>query len=226
MAIPDSVLAELAPIGTLRAAVNGSNAALVRIDERTGVPTGPSVDLASALADEVGCPLSIVKYPSAAAILASAERNEWDIALIAADPSRTDRFAFSPPYTFVTATYLVPEMSDAKCVADMDASGRRIAAARGAAYTKEIERQVKHATIVYVETPSAAVEMLRAGASDAAAGLRQSLEPTALGDPAFRTLPDAFSEIPQTVAVLKDNKAAAAFVAKFVESYLGKGSLQ
>jgi polar amino acid transport system substrate-binding protein len=226
MAIPDSVLAELAPIGTLRAAVNGSNAALVRIDDRTGVPSGPSVDLASALADEVGCPLSIVKYASAAAILASAERNEWDIALIAADPSRTDRFAFSPPYTFVTATYLVPEMSDAKSVADMDVSGRRIGAARGAAYTKEIERQVKHATIVYVETPSAAVEMLRAGGSDAAAGLRQSLEPTALGDPAFRTLPDAFSEIPQTVAVLKDNKAAAAFVAKFVESYLGRGSLQ
>lgn len=225
MAVAGSVLVELAPTGTIRAAVNGSNAALVRIDENTGAPAGPSVDLANALAGEVGCPLSVVKYQSAAAILASADRNEWDIALIAADPSRTDRFAFSPPYAFVMATYLVPAMSDVRYAMDVDVSGRRIATAQGAAYTKEIERQVKHATIVYTETPLAAVERLKAGECNAAAGLRQLLEPEALRDPAFRTLPDAFSEIPQTVAVLKKKEAAAGFVRNFVEDYLRKNSL-
>ncbi len=217
MAAPDNVVVELASTGIIRAAVNGSNAALVRVDERTGAPAGPSIDLANALAAEIGFPLSVVKYQSAAAILASADRNEWDIALIAADPSRTDRFAFSPPYAFVTATYLVPAMSDACFVADVDVFGRRIAAARGAAYTKEIERQVKQATIVYADFPSAAVEKLKAGDCDAAAGLRQSLEALALSDTAFRILPDEFSQIPQTVAVLKEKKASAAFVRHFVE---------
>ena len=226
MVASESVLAELAPTGTLRAAVNGSNAALVRIDERTGVPSGPSVDMANALAEELGCALSVIKYRSAAAILESANLNEWDIALIAADPSRTDRFAFSPPYAFVTATYLVPAISDARFVADVDVSGRRIATARGAAYTKEIERQAKHATIVYAETPLAAIEKLKAGECDAAAGLRQSLEPAAHNDPAFRTLPDAFSEIPQTVAVLKEKAVSAAFIRSFVENVLRKSAIR
>ena len=219
MAAQDNVIVELAPTGIMRAAVNASNAALVHIDERTGAPAGPSVDLASALAAEIGCPLSVLTYQSAAAILASADRKEWDIALIAADPSRTDRFAFSPPYAFVTATYLVRAQSDARSAADVDVSGCRIATARGAAYTKELERQVKKATIVYAETPAAALEKLKAGICDAAAGLRQSLETAALHDPAFRVLPDAFSQIPQTVALLKDKKTAAAFLGNFVETY-------
>ncbi len=225
MAAPENIVAELAPTGTIRAAVNTSNTALVRIDERTGTPAGPSVDLANAVAAEIGCPISVLKYRSAAAILASADLSEWDIALIAADPSRMDRFAFSPPYAFVTATYLVPARSDVRYAADVDVSGRRIATARDAAYTKEIERQLKNATIVYAESPSAAVDMLKAGDCDAAAGLRQSLEPAALHDPAFRTLADAFSEIPQTVAVLNTRKTAAVFLANFVEDYLKKRSL-
>lgn len=223
MAVPDKVVFELAPTGLIRAAVNVANAALARVDKRTGALVGPSVDLANALAAETGCVLSILKYQSAAAILAAADRNEWDVAFIAADPSRADRLAFSAPYAFVTATYLVPVKSDVFRVADMDLSGRRIATAQGAAYTKQLERQLKNATIVYADNLSAAIEMMKAGLCDAAAGLKESLGLAAENNPQFRKLDDAFSEIAQTLAVMKTMKAAAAFIRNFVERYVAAG---
>ncbi|MGN7715140.1 transporter substrate-binding domain-containing protein [Agrobacterium radiobacter] len=96
-------IGEIAPTGSIRAAVNIANAALVRFEERTGELIGPSVDLAKSLAAEIGCQLLVKAYPSAAAIMAADERNDWDIAFIAAAPSRADRFDFSPPYAFVAA---------------------------------------------------------------------------------------------------------------------------
>ncbi|MCE6076966.1 transporter substrate-binding domain-containing protein [Agrobacterium vitis] len=217
MAAPGEVVIELAPTGVIRAAVNIANAALAKVDERTGMLVGPSIDLADALAEETGCAVSIVRYQSAAMILAAADRNEWDVAFIAEDPLRADRFIFSPPYAFVTATYLVPVNSDGFCVADMDVSGRRIATTQGAAYTKQLERQIKNAMIIYADSPSAAIEMLRAGHCDTAAGLKTSLELAARDDARFRTLDDAFSEIPQTIAVVKENEAAASYLRSFVE---------
>jgi ABC-type polar amino acid transport system ATPase subunit len=80
MSLLDFEISELVPTGSLRAAVNVANAALVRVDERTGELMGPSIDLANALAAEIDCPLVVNPYPSAAAILAAAEGNDWDIA--------------------------------------------------------------------------------------------------------------------------------------------------
>lgn len=219
MADRTEIAHEIAPTGAIRAAVNISNAALARINAATGVLTGPSIDLAQALAAETGFPLTILQYPSAAAILAAADRSEWDIAFIAADPSRVDRFSFSPPYAFVTATFLVPAQSEYMRVADVDKPGSIIAAAQGAAYTKQLERLIKHATILHVGTAAEATEQLKAGACHAAAGLKQSLEAAAAEDANLRKLDDAFSEIPQTIAVLREMELAAAFLEEFVTRY-------
>ena len=219
MADQTEIAHEIAPTGVIRAAVNMSNAALSRIDATTGNLTGPSIDLAQALAAETGFPLTILQYPSAAAILAAADRSEWDVAFIAADPSRADRFSFSPPYAFVTATFLVPAQSGYMRVADVDKRGSIIAAAQGAAYTKQLERLIKHATISHVGTAAEAIQQLKAGACDAAAGLKQSLEAAASEDGNLRKLNDAFSEIPQTIAVPRKMELAAAFLEEFVTRY-------
>jgi polar amino acid transport system substrate-binding protein len=219
MAAIDFDIGEIAPTGSIRAAVNISNAALVRLDERTGQLLGPSIDLANALAAEIECPLALKPYPSAAAILAAAEENDWDIAFIAADPSRADRFEFSPPYAFVTATYLVLGTSHIYSVTEVDVPGLRISAAREAAYTKQLEKLLQHAAIVYTESPLASIEMLRAGACDAAAGLKDFLQVTAAPGKRLRMLEDTFLNIPQTVAVRKEAKAAL-FVSKFVGKYV------
>lgn len=219
MSLLDFDIRELVPTGSLRAAVNVANAALVRVDERTGELLGPSIDLANALAAEIDCPLVVNPYPSAAAILAAAEGNDWDIAFIAADPSRADRFEFSPPYAFVTATYLVLEASHIHSVTEVDLPGLRISAAREAAYTKQLEKLLQHAAIIYSESPMASIEMLRAGACEAAARLKDFLQFAAESGDGLRILDDTFLEIPQTVAVRK-GAMAASFVSEFVTKYV------
>ncbi|MEH0294656.1 transporter substrate-binding domain-containing protein [Agrobacterium sp. CCNWLW71] len=212
-------IGEIAPTGSIRAAVNIANAALVRFEERTGELIGPSVDLAKSLAAEIGCQLLVKAYPSAAAIMAADERNDWDIAFIAADPSRADRFDFSPPYAFVTATYLVLRDSHIYSVAEVDVPGCRISAAGEAAYTKQLERLLKDAAIVYTESPTAAIEMLKTGGCDAAAGLKDFLQDAAAQGERLRTLEGTFLEIPQTVAIRKGTKAAP-FVSDFVGTHV------
>lgn len=219
MDVKSGITNEIAPTGVIRAAVNVSNAALARVDVETGMLTGPSIHLSQALAAETGIALTIVEYPSAAAILAAADHSEWDVAFIAADPSRTDRFSFSPPYALVTATFLVQATSAISSIAHVDVPGRRIATAKGAAYTKQLERLIENAIIVEVGSAAEAIEMLKAGTCDAAAGLKESLEGAAARDAKLRKLDDAFSEIPQTIAVRREMKVAAAFLERFVTRY-------
>ena len=76
-----AVIGDLAPTGTLRAAINLANAALVQRDPATGTLTGVSVHLATELANRLGCQVSFVTYTSDAL-----DKNEWDIAFLAVDP--------------------------------------------------------------------------------------------------------------------------------------------
>jgi len=216
-----SFLTELCPHGMIRAAVNVANTVLAHVDNVTGTFGGRSLDVATKLASEVGHSLSIVRYESAASIIAATDRDEWDIAFIAADPARSDRFLFSTPYTFVVATYLVPDNSRFKMVADVDGEGCRIAASAEAAYTKQLERQLKHASIVLAPSPTAALEALSGGKSDAAAGLVQQLQKFADENTGFRVLPDDFSKIPQSIAVRNEKRLAAAYLESFVQREFG-----
>jgi len=221
MSVTIEVLAELAPNGVIRAAVNVGNAVLARVDNLTGKCSGRSVDIARKLAAETGCSLSIVKYESAASIIAATDKDEWDIAFIAADPARTDRFVFSTPYTFVVATFLVPDNSPLSTVADVDKEGCRISAPAEAAYTKQLERQLEHAVIVPTQSPIAALEALKSGKSDAAAGLVEPLRRFADENAGFRVLPDAFSKIPQSIAVGHSKRHSSAYLESFVKQELG-----
>ncbi|ANM10437.1 MULTISPECIES: hypothetical protein [unclassified Rhizobium] len=97
MSTRKQILAEIAPTGAIKAPVNMSNAALVRWDDEAGALVGPVAQVAHKIAEQLDCGLSLIQYGSAAGILADADGDEWDIAFIASDPSRADRFSFSPP---------------------------------------------------------------------------------------------------------------------------------
>ena len=139
MSPTDELLAELCPNTMIRAAVNVANTVLAHVDNVTGTFGGRSVDVATRLAAKVGRSLSVVAYESASSIIAATDRDELDIDFITEDPARSDRFLFSTPYTFVVATYLVPDNSRFRMVADVDREGYRIAASAEAAYTKQLD---------------------------------------------------------------------------------------
>ncbi|MET3597120.1 polar amino acid transport system substrate-binding protein [Mesorhizobium shonense] len=221
MAIPSrEVVAELAPNGTIRAAINAANAALVQVDPSSGEIAGPSSDIARRLGSELGAQVSLVRYPTAGGIMAAIDRDEWDIALIAEDPSRADRLFFSPPYAIIAATYAVRVDLPCRTSNDVDASGVRIATARSAAYTSRLERLIKRATLVYADDPSSAFALMVGGECDAAAGIRESLARFAVGAPGVRVVDGAFSEIKQTIAIRHGSPQAAAHLTDFTVRYM------
>lgn len=212
----EQVRSEIAPAGAVRAAVNMSNAALIRWDENAGALVGPSVEIADRIAHELNRELSLIRYGSAADILSAADGDEWDIAFIASDPSRTDRFSFSPPYISVEATYMVPVTSPYRTADELDSNGIRIASARSAAYTKQLERMLKRATVFQVDSPTAALDLLANRECDAAAGLTEFLFNASERMEGFRVVDGVFSRIPQTIAVHKRATNASLFIADFV----------
>src|SRR5690606_25550451 len=88
--------------GTLRAAVNIANRALVEAGP-DGSFKGPSAEIAIRLASRLAFHLHFVVYQSASQIHAATDRDEWDIAFLASDPQRKDRLAFSAPYLSIQA---------------------------------------------------------------------------------------------------------------------------
>ncbi|AJC79148.1 ABC transporter substrate-binding protein [Rhizobium etli bv. phaseoli str. IE4803] len=219
MSTRKQILAEIAPTGAIRAAINMSNAALVRWDDEAGALVGPSAQIAHEIAEQLDCGLSLIQYGSAADILANADGDEWDIAFIASDPSRADRFSFSPPYISVKATYLVPDSSSFRRVQDIDVEGVQIASARSAAYTKQLERILHRASVSHTDSPATAINLLVESQCDAAAGLTEYLIQTSERISGFRLVEGTFSEIPQTIAVHKISVHAAAYFADFVRDF-------
>ncbi|WP_434730067.1 transporter substrate-binding domain-containing protein [Rhizobium binae] len=216
MSTRKQILAEIAPTGAIRAAINMSNAALVRWDDKAGALVGPSAQIAHKIAEQLDCGLSLIQYGSAADILANADGDEWDIAFIASDPSRVDRFSFSPPYISVEATYLVPDSSSFQSVQDVDVEGVQIASARSAAYTKQLERILQRASVSHTDSPATAINLLVESRCAAAAGLTEYLIQTSERISGFRLVEGTFSQIPQTIAVHKRFVHASAFFADFV----------
>ncbi len=166
-----AVRAELAPTGALRVVLLVGNPVLVL--EREGALSGVSVDLGRALADTLGVPFVPVRYPSMAAILASATAGEWDVAFIAADPARTE-VAFTAAYMEVDNTLLVPAGSPIRTFADMDRPGGTIAVQERDTADLYLSRTLRQARLVRV-THAVAFELLAAGRVDAYAANRHRL---------------------------------------------------
>ncbi|MFG6069311.1 transporter substrate-binding domain-containing protein [Stenotrophomonas indicatrix] len=192
----------LAPLGHLRVAINLGNPVLAQGDANS--PHGPSVELATALAQRLGVQARFSCHDAAASVVAAASDDAWDLAFLAVDPARADRIAFSAPYVEIEGTYLVRDDSPAQRVADLDRNGLRIAVGRGAAYDLFLSRELRHATIERADTSAAAITLFDQQRLDAAAGVRQPL------------LADRFTVIQQAVAA-PISRPVAALQALFAE---------
>ncbi|HFF3759309.1 transporter substrate-binding domain-containing protein [Stenotrophomonas maltophilia] len=197
----------LAPQGFLRVAINLGNLVLAQGDARS--PRGPTLELATALAQRMGVQARFTCHDAAASVVAAANQDEWDLAFLAIDPARAGRIAFSAPYVEIEGTYLVRADSPAQRVADLDHDGLRIAVGRGAAYDLFLSRELRHARIERADTSAAAIDLFDQQHLDAAAGVRQPLETWARSHPGHRVLADRFTAIQQAVAAPASRPADA-----------------
>ncbi len=221
--VSSEALAQLAPSGTLRAAINMSNFLLVTGKTADGDPEGVSPDMARAVADRLGVSLKLLPYKTPGELGDAAKDGVWDIGNIGAEPQRAKTIDFTAAYVEIESTYLVPAGSPLQSIADVDKAGVRIAYPPRSAYGLWLDNNIKNAELVPAEGSGAVFELFTAEKLDAMAGLRPGL----IGDvdklPGSRILDGQFSAVQQAVGTPKGNPEAAAFLSAFVEEMKASG---
>jgi polar amino acid transport system substrate-binding protein len=219
---PD-VIADLAPTGVLRAGINLSNFLLVTGKSAAGDPEGVAPDMAHEIATRLGTPVKYVPFKTPGELADVAGNGVWDIGLIGAEPQRAEKIAFTAAYVEIEATYLVPEGSPLKTIADIDRPGVRIAVTGRSAYGLWLDRNIKHAELVRSETLDSAYEQFVRGGLDALAGLRPRLLSDVEKLAGARIVDGQFTAVQQAVGTARQNSAGAAFLAEFVEEAKASG---
>lgn len=210
------IVAELAPTGTLRAAINMGNFLLVTGKTDSGDPSGVAPDMAAEIAKRLGVPVRYVPYERPSTLADAAGTNAWDIGLIGAEPQRAAKIAFTDAYCEIEATYLMHPGSPFKSVADVDRPGVRISVRRGAAYCLWLERNIKHATVLSFEEADAPLNQFIAEKLDALAALKPGLMEDVKKVPGGTIVPGHFMTVQQAIGTGKPNAAAAKFLQEFV----------
>jgi polar amino acid transport system substrate-binding protein len=211
-------VAALAPTGRLRAAINFGNPILARRDATDGQARGVSVDLARALAGQLGVGIDLVTFEAAAKSVEAVTGGLADVGFFAIDPRRSQGIRFTAPYVLIEGAYLV--RADSALVANdqVDRPGMRIVVGRGSAYDLYLSRELKSATLIRTPTSPAVVDAFLAQGADVAAGVRQQLEADAARLGRLRLLPSRFMVIEQAMGLPADRgDAAAAALSGFVE---------
>jgi polar amino acid transport system substrate-binding protein len=214
---------QLAPHGVLRAGTNLSNFLLVTGKTMAGDPVGVSPDMAAEIARRLGVPVSYVTFAQPGPLADKVDTDTWDIGLIGDEPQRAERIAFTPAYVEIQSTYLVPPGSPIKSMAAVDRAGITIAVTARTAYGLWLERNIKHAKLIWCETIDAAFDVFARDRLDVLAGLKPRLLSDIKRMPGARILDGQFSTVQQAIGTAKCNIEAAVFLRDFVEEVKASG---
>jgi polar amino acid transport system substrate-binding protein len=214
----------LAPTGRLRASINLGNPILARRDAATGLVTGVSVDLARALANELGVALETQVFDTAAKSVEAVTSGQADVGFFAIDPLRGEGIRFSAAYVLIEGAYLVRQASAITDNAQVDSPGVRIMVGKGSAYDLHLSRELKAAQLLRAPTSPAVVDSFLAEGADVAAGVKQQLQADALRLPGLRLLPGRFMVIQQAMGLPAGRgEAGQAALRAFVERCKASG---
>ena len=221
------LLRRLAPTGTLRASINLGNPLLAGTDPTTGAARGVSVDLAEAFARQLGLPLALTVFQTAADSVDAVAREQADIGFFAIDPKRGAAITFTASYLLIEGAYLVPESSPIVRNEDVDRPGHRVAVGAGSAYDLFLTRELKAATIVRAPSSPAVIDTFMAQGLEVAAGVKQQLQADARRLPGHRLLDGHFMIIRQAMGLPRSRgDKAAAVLAAFVEAAKAGGFVE
>ena len=217
------IIAELAPTGVLRAAVNLANFLLVTGKSAAGDPEGVSPDMAREVARRLGVEVKYLPFKSPGELADAAANGAWDIGLIGAEPQRAETIAFTAAYCEIEATYLVPAGSSLKSIGDVDAAGVRIAVTGRSAYGLWLDRNIKKAQLVRTDTLDSAFDQFVRDKLEALAGLKPRLLTDLENLPGARLIDGKFTSVQQAIGTPRKNTAGAAFLRDFVEEAKASG---
>ncbi len=221
--VPRNVVTELAPSGTLRAAINFGNTVLAQRDPAGGAPRGVSGELARELARRLGVPVDYVTFDAAGKVFEAVKAGAWDVAFMAIDPVRSEGIAFTAPYVVIEGVYVVPGNSALRTNEDVDRDGVRIAVARGSAYDLYLTRAIKNAKLVREPSGPEALKLFLKDRLEAAAGVKQPIVAFAKEHPDLRVIPGRFMAIEQAMGTPKGRDAGVRYLREFVEEMKASG---
>jgi polar amino acid transport system substrate-binding protein len=219
MSVDATIVADLVPTGTLRAAVNLGNPVLAQ--GTAAAPRGVTVDIARELARRLTVPLELVCVDAARKSFEATVAGRADVCFLAIEPAREAELAFTPPYVAIEGVFVVPRDSPITTTADVDRDGVRIAVNDGAAYDLFLSRTLERASLVRSDDALAAFRELRL---EVVAGIREPMTAFVSGDPAFRLVEGRFMEIRQALGTTRTRGAdTLAFLRSFVEELTSSG---
>lgn len=217
----------LAPTGTLRAVYLSTNPAQAVRDPKTGEPRGASIDLTHELGRRLGVPVTLAPSPTPLTVIEAVANGEADIGYVAYDPSRAGTVEFSQTYMLVGQTFIVPENSPIRTVADIDKPGLKLGAGKGDSIALRLGRTLKQAALIETDNSlPQAKEWLLAGKVDAVGANRQRLTTLLAEMPGYRLLSDNLFGVTQTIAIPKDKPEALAALNRFIDDVRANGFLQ
>jgi polar amino acid transport system substrate-binding protein len=224
----DSRIADIARAGKVRI---GLHLPQFVQDKKTGEIRGNGtgtviVPIAHALAARMGVKLELVGHPAPPALIECLKAGGCDAGFLGYTEQRTKQVDYAPPHIMVPFTYLVPATSPVQAIADADKPGIRIAAVRNHASTHALHHVIKHATMIEVEIPDEAFELIRSGKADAYASPRPPILEYAKQLPGSRVLDGHYGANIQAIALNKGQAARLAYISAFVEEAKQSGVIQ
>jgi polar amino acid transport system substrate-binding protein len=218
---------DIAPNGTLRAAYLANNPAQAVRDPASGEIRGASADLARELARRRNVPLVFLPLTNPPTVIEAVAKGDADIGFVAYAPERVGTVEFSQIYMLVQQSFIVPDSSPIRCVADIDVPGRRIAGGKNDSITLYLARNLKQATLVETDnTPADAKRRLSAGEIDAFGANRQRLTNLLKEMLGYRMLSDNLFGVTQTIIVPKGRPEVLAAINGFIDEVRASGFLQ
>jgi polar amino acid transport system substrate-binding protein len=211
------VIRQFTPHGPLRAAINLGNSVLVQKDQATGDLQGVTPALARELSRRLGTSLELIEYCGAGKVADAAGQDAWDICFLAIDPARAAQIDFTAPYVVIEGTYVVPDSSPLREIADVDRAGVRIAIGEKSAYDLYLTRTLKKAELVRAVGTSGAFDIFVRNGYEAIAGVRQPLAKLVATHKGFRMMSGRFTDIRQAMGVPKGRDDAVRYLRAFIE---------
>lgn len=219
---PVPPVAEIAPSGKLKAAINFGNPILAtRLPD--GSPRGVSVDLARELGRRLGVPVELVTFTSAGQSVDAVTQGQVDIGFVAIDPVRGAGMVQTSPYVVIEGAYLVKNDSPITRNEDVDRPGIRVVVGNASAYDLYLTRELKNARLVKAPTSPLVTDHFLAHNLEVAAGVKQQLEADARRVGGVRLLPGRFMVINQAMGLPKGRDNAARYVEAFIQEMKTSG---
>lgn len=132
-----------------------------------GEPTGISVEIAQALADDLGRTLQVENIPFTGLIPAlKTGKIDLIISSMTATEERAKTVAFSDPYLTTGLALLVPASSGASRLADLDLPGKTVVVRQGTTGEVFARTNVRQAKILTLEKENACVLEVAQGKAD------------------------------------------------------------